>query len=96
MSDESTPRYALFGNAQTVAWEDAHGTIAWLAFPTADASPIFDALTPACGAGHFALEVVGPHTIERHFIGETGILQTLIQTPSGGRAADRSRGRRRG
>jgi hypothetical protein len=87
MSDESTPRYALFGNTQTVAWEDAQGTIAWLAFPTPDAPPIFDCLDPACGTGHFGLAVVGPHTIERHYVGETGILQTLIQTPNGGRAS---------
>lgn len=87
MPDESSPRYALFGNTQTVAWEDEHGTIAWLAFPTADAPALFDCRTPECGAAHFALEVVGPHTVERHYIGETGILQTLIQTPSGGRAS---------
>jgi hypothetical protein len=87
MSDDLAPRYALFGNTQTVAWADADGTIAWLALPTADAPPLFDALVPDCGAGHFAIEVVGPHTIERQYVGETAILQTLIRTPDGGKAS---------
>jgi hypothetical protein len=87
MSSDLAPRYALFGNTQTVAWEDADGTIAWLALPHPDSPALFDSLTPDCGAGHFALEVVGPHTIERQFVGDTAILQTLITTPDGGKAS---------
>lgn len=82
------PTFAVLGNTQTLALVHESGALAWAAFPFLDDLPLFEqeglpftnALTHG---GVFEFEPEEPYTVERSYLGETSILQTVYTTANG-------------
>jgi GH15 family glucan-1,4-alpha-glucosidase len=84
-----TPRrriedYALIGDTQTAALVSTDGSIDWLCFPRFDSPACFAALLGSDENGHWRL---APRDAEarsdRHYRGETLVLETEWSTPAG-------------
>ncbi|HEY9723342.1 MAG TPA: trehalase-like domain-containing protein [Oscillatoriaceae cyanobacterium] len=74
----SLPR-AVLGNGRTVMVLSDRGRIVWGALPDTGVSPAFEAIA----GGEFVLEPLDDCTVSRHYIGETSVLQTLYESPTG-------------
>lgn len=76
--------YAMIGDCETVALVSHHGSIDWLCFPRFDSAACFAALLGAPENGRFCLSPKGEVTSRRRqYRGDTLILETYYETPTG-------------
>lgn len=76
--------YALIGNMRTAALVGRDGSIDWLCLPRFNSSTCCAALLGARENGRWLIAPRGqPISIERHYRGETMVLETVFKTDSG-------------
>ncbi|MFG2142010.1 glycoside hydrolase family 15 protein [Streptomyces sp. NPDC048650] len=76
--------YALIGDLQTAALVGRDGSIDWLCLPRFDSGACFAALLGGKENGHWGLAPTSPEArAERSYRGESLVLDTVWQTPSG-------------
>ena len=82
----STPLedYAIIGDCETVALVSRAGSIDWLCWPRFDSPACFAALLGTPEHGRWIIESVSPDArTSRQYRGNTLVLETRIETPSG-------------
>ena len=76
--------YGLIGDLQTAALVSRHGCIDWLCVPRFDSAAIFAALLGDAENGHWTIQPEGDfHSPGRRYRGDTLVLETELETPSG-------------
>lgn len=76
--------YALIGDCETAALVGRNGSIDWLSFPRFDSPACFAALLGTAENGRWQLAPAGNITgVDRHYHGDTLILETEFTTPDG-------------
>ena len=76
--------YGLIGDLQTVALVSRQGSIDWLCVPRFDSGAIFASLLGADDNGHWTIQPEGTfRTPRRRYRGDTLVLETEFETPSG-------------
>jgi GH15 family glucan-1,4-alpha-glucosidase len=76
--------YGLIGDLQTAALVGRDGSIDWACFPRFDSGAIFASLLGTEENGHWTIQPAGTfHTPSRSYRGETLVLDTEFETPSG-------------
>jgi len=77
--------YGLIGDLQTAALVSRHGCIDWLCLPRFDSGAVFAALLGDAENGHWTLQPAGEfHSPGRRYVDDTLILETTLETASGG------------
>src|SRR5918994_605555 len=77
--------YGLIGDLQTVALVSRHGCIDWMCVPRFDSGAIFAALLGDAENGHWTLQPAEEfHSSGRAYRGDTLVLDTELETASGG------------
>src|SRR5574341_663210 len=74
--------YGLIGNCQTAALVSKTGAVDWLCLPRPDSQPVFGRLLDADG-GYFAVDAMGRHEGNQHYVPNTNVLVTRITTTDG-------------
>ncbi len=78
---------ALIGNCCISALIDGRGRIVWSCFPRFDGDPVFHALlgrpTDDAGDGMFEIELVDGVEFNQSYVGNTAVVRTIIEGPSG-------------
>jgi GH15 family glucan-1,4-alpha-glucosidase len=78
---------ALIGNCCISALIDARGRIVWSCFPRFDGDPVFHALlgsrTGEPDEGMFEIELLDAVSFSQRYVGNTAIVRTVIEGPSG-------------
>jgi len=75
--------YAVIGDCRTIALIARSGAIEWLCLPSFSSGSVFAALLDRKLGGAFTLCPLQEHTIQRRYIPDTAILETLFTTASG-------------
>jgi GH15 family glucan-1,4-alpha-glucosidase len=76
--------YGLIGDLQTVALVSRHGCIDWMCVPRFDSGAIFASLLGTEENGHWTMQPRGEFSSPgRRYRGETLVLETELETPSG-------------
>jgi GH15 family glucan-1,4-alpha-glucosidase len=75
--------YGVIGDKRTAALVARDGSIDWMAIPTLDGPPAFDALLDSAGGGRFALCPDVPFTAGQAYVEDTNVLQTTFHTDAG-------------
>src|SRR5213083_2099868 len=77
--------YALIGDMQSAALVGKDGSIDWLCFPRFDSAAVFAALLGDEENGHWRIcpTSVEPYCTRRRYRGDTLILETEWETPTG-------------
>jgi GH15 family glucan-1,4-alpha-glucosidase len=75
--------YALIGDLRTAALVGRNGSIDWLCLPRFDSSACLAALLGTEEHGHWQLCPEGDFESERHYLGDSGVLQTTFTTATG-------------
>ena len=75
--------YAAIGDGRTVALVAGDGSIDWLPLPELDSDSVFCAVLDAERGGLFALAPELPYTVERRYLPETNLLETVFSTSTG-------------
>ena len=75
--------YAAIGDCHGSALVARDGSIDWCALRRFDADPVFCRILDADRGGYWSIRPVGPHRIERAYLGETNILRTTFETDRG-------------
>jgi GH15 family glucan-1,4-alpha-glucosidase len=87
MSTTSSLDLALIGNCQIAALIDARARIVWACLPRPDADPVFCALLNRDGgdsaSGVFAVDMRDALTIERRYLRNTAIVESLLTDSAG-------------
>lgn len=81
----STPLedYALLSDLHTAALVSRKGSIDWLCFPRFDSQAVFAALIGETSNGHWSLDVVDAEVESRRYVGDSCVLETTWQGPTG-------------
>jgi GH15 family glucan-1,4-alpha-glucosidase len=75
--------YAVLGNTGTAALVGRDGSIDWLCLPRFDSPACFAALLGSRDNGRWLLGPAGPARTTRRYLGNTFVLQTTHETPTG-------------
>ncbi|PWU20557.1 MAG: hypothetical protein C5B49_04105, partial [Bdellovibrio sp.] len=74
--------YGLIGNCQASALLDREGTLVWMCLPRPDSPPVFGQLLDESG-GHFKIQVEGACKYHQHYLPNTNVLVTRIESEDG-------------
>ena len=75
--------YAVIGDTGTAALVGRDGSIDWLCLPRFDSPACFAALVGSRENGRWLLGPVGPATTTRRYLGNSFVLETTHETPTG-------------
>ncbi|MEO6142758.1 MAG: glycoside hydrolase family 15 protein [Dermatophilaceae bacterium] len=75
--------YAVLGDTRTAALVGLGGSIDWLCFPRFDSPACFAALVGSRDNGRWLLGPAGPATTTRRYVGDSFVLETTHETPTG-------------
>jgi GH15 family glucan-1,4-alpha-glucosidase len=75
--------YAALGDGRTVALVAGDGSVDWLALPELDSPSVFCAVLDAERGGRFALAPECSYTVERRYVPDTNVLETVFSTQHG-------------
>ncbi len=75
--------YALLSNCRTAALVSREGRLDWLCLPRLDSAAVFAALLGETEDGMWSLRPSGEATATRHYDGDTFVLVTRWETPTG-------------
>ena len=76
--------YAVIGNCETLALVARDGSIDWMGMPRFDSPSCFSALLGDAGHGRWLIAPLTDDTkVTRHYRGNTLILETVFETPTG-------------
>jgi len=75
--------YALVGDCHGAALISREGSVDWCCLRRFDADPVFCRILDARKGGFLAVRPVEEFTVERAYLGDTNILQTIFTTGSG-------------
>jgi GH15 family glucan-1,4-alpha-glucosidase len=75
--------YAVIGDRHTAALVGRDGSIDWLCLPRFDSEACFAAILGDPGNGRWLLAPEGRSTSTRRYVGDTTVLETTHETPSG-------------
>ena len=75
--------YALLGDTGTAALVGRDGSIDWLCLPRFDSPACFAALLGSPDNGRWLLGPVGPSRTTRRYLGDSFVLETTHETPTG-------------
>ncbi|MGE0653063.1 MAG: glycoside hydrolase family 15 protein [Alphaproteobacteria bacterium] len=75
--------YAFISDARSAALVSRHGSVDWLSFPRFDSGACFAALLGSAENGRWVLGPAAPSQINRSYLRDTLVLETVHQTDSG-------------
>jgi GH15 family glucan-1,4-alpha-glucosidase len=75
--------YGAIGDGRTVALVADDGSIDWLPLPELDSGTVFCAVLDAARGGLFALAPESRYTVERRYLPDTNLLETVFSTSTG-------------
>ncbi len=75
--------YALIGDCRSAALVSRDGSLDWLCWPRFDSPAFFAALLDADHGGRFQIRPTGQYRVERRYLPDTNVLETVFHAPGG-------------
>jgi GH15 family glucan-1,4-alpha-glucosidase len=75
--------YAIIGDCRSAALISRDGSLDWLCWPRFDSPSLFAALLDDARGGRFRVSAVGVVRVERRYLPDTNVLETVFHTPTG-------------
>ena len=75
--------YGALGDGRSVALAGWDGSIDWWCVPHMDSPPLFDRLLAPDTGGYFSVCPQGPYSVERRYLPDSNVLETVFVTATG-------------